>query len=158
MAWNPCSRWIFFMGKIDIYGWFGVFAKAMTVVGAFGQASALFKMTKQLFKDFRNRPIVEGLRSIFHEFETAPSDEIDWVGFMFACILFSFFLVTVELTIVWNGVTGVDQAGSVSQLIPIVVSVGGIGKIFQGLVKIYLGLPTEIPRMNRNYCHDIEIR
>lgn len=156
MASNPCARWIFFMGRTDIYGWFGVFAKVMTVVGAIGQASALFDMVKQLLEDFRNRPIVEGMRSVFQEFEAVASDRVDWVGFIFSCILFSFFLVTVELTIVWNGISGVNQAGSVSQLIPIVVSVGGMGKIFQGLVKIYLGLPMETPCMNRNYCHYIE--
>lgn len=143
MAWNPCSRSIFFIGKTDIYGWFEILAKIITVVGAVGQASTLFVISKQVFKDFRGCPKAEGLRRIFREFNPVVSDRIDWVGFGFSCILFLFFLVTVEFTILWNGVTGVDQAGSVSQLIPIVVSVGGIGKILQGLVKVRLKLPME---------------
>lgn len=140
MAWNSCSRSIFFIWKLDIYGWFGIFAKGVAVVGAIGQIPVAYMISKQLSKDFRGRPKIEGLRSIFRELDTDVSERIDWKGFVFSCILFSFFLVTVEFTILWNEVTGVGQAGSISQLIPIVVSVGGIGKILQGLIKVYLGV------------------
>lgn len=140
MAWNPCSRSIFFMGKVDIYGWFGIFATGATLVGAIGQIYTAYIISKCLLKDFRNRPIVEGLRSIFREFDAGEREKVGWGGFVFSCILFSFFLVTVECTILWNRVTGVGQAGSISQLIPIVVSVGGIGRILQGLMKVYLGV------------------
>lgn len=143
MAWNPCSRSIFFLRKTDIYGWFGKFATGAMTVGAIGQIYTAYIISKQLLRDFRNRPKAEGLRSIFREFNPREREGVNWGAFVLSCILFSFFLVTVEFTILWNGVTGVGQAGSISQLIPIVVSVGGIGKIFQGLMKVYLGVAAE---------------
>ncbi|KAI5797527.1 hypothetical protein DFH27DRAFT_562727 [Peziza echinospora] len=63
------------------------------------------------------------------------------VGFSGALVLF---IVAVELTIKWNKIEGVQDVGSTGQLLPLIIGIGGVGRVAHELVADILRTPKYV--------------
>ena len=163
-----CSVYAFFFAKVNLFGWFRTFLKVGFVFSCIVTFLGLIHGTFTLIQRFYCYIFEgdwQGLAKIDHDdisigatgaTSTAPhaatvpvshltsTEEAPGlhsspgkgnVTFTGALILF---ILAVELTIKWNKIGGVGDIGSTGQLLPVIIGIGGMGRVFTRFIQSIL--------------------
>lgn len=136
----------FFFARVNLAGWFRTLLKVLFILAAIPAYGSMIYGTNFLVGEgyrffFRSGwqgrvkpprtpspgdPDEEEEKPGFH-----PKFQRGNFGFSGALILF---IIAVELTIRWNKIEGVQDVGSTGQLLPVIIGVGGVGRVLMKLV------------------------
>lgn len=151
-----CSVYAFFFAKVNLFGWFRTFLKVVFVFSCIvtflglvhGTFTLLLRSYRYIFEggwqglakiDPDDASHIAG--STASQAPTGPPTHITSieeqpglhssldkgnVTFTGALILF---ILAVELTIRWNKISGVGDIGSTGQLLPVIIGIGGMGRV-----------------------------
>ncbi|KAF8440694.1 hypothetical protein BGX38DRAFT_1205406 [Terfezia claveryi] len=151
---NDCN-YAFFLTSVDLFGWFRTFLKVLFVCATIPAVLSFAFMTMSLVNATRwflldggwqGRVKPHTLSASSSEGEEAPSEDEkpglqnikirkQNVGFSGALLLF---ILSVELIIRWNKIQGVGAIGSTGQLLPVIIGVGGVGRVMIRLTRDFL--------------------
>lgn len=153
----PCSTYVFFFARVNLYNWFRTFAKIMFTAHAIGFALMIIVGFSFIVIAFWGRAdtvtVPEmGLDEIGSNdsgsgCRCSPSTASDRTrggdsksGSGFSKLSFSgallLFITAVELMVRWNHIQGVDSLGSTGQLLPLIIGIGGMFRVIHGLFKL----------------------
>ena len=119
-----CSVYIFFFSKVNLFGWYHTFLKVWSVLFIIAQLLLLYQGAPKLFKMCWKDSKASGTTSA-----RSPSVRLGAI-----IIMFILFILSVELTIKWSKINGVEVIGGTGQLFPLIMSCGNMGAIFIKLV------------------------
>ncbi|KAK4504225.1 hypothetical protein PRZ48_005141 [Zasmidium cellare] len=124
---TACRTRVFFFAPVNLFGWyryvlmaifsFGILCGLLITVACMLHA---YHQYDAWLKDWRNNSI---------SVEPEPNERPSIAVFLTTCIALGVFIVAVELTIIWNGIEGVQACNSVGQLFPLIVGVAGLLRI-----------------------------
>lgn len=139
----PCTTYVFFFAKVDLSDWFRVLFKMIFSLAAI--VFAVFVIFELLYATFASYQFLSGDR---HEYEgvgqnkgTTPitgdqlrdngpfSREVYLSIGYGTSVMLGCFVIMIELMIRWNRISGVNRIDSTSQLIPLVISIGGLLRV-----------------------------
>ena len=76
------------------------------------------------------------------------SEKLLWLVYTMNIICMIWTIVSVEMTLIWTGVSGVYTIGSTGQLIPFIIGIVSMAGFLQGLAFKYFGVKTTSSLMN----------
>ncbi|PGH01868.1 hypothetical protein AJ79_07805 [Helicocarpus griseus UAMH5409] len=135
----PCSSTVFFFAPVILHGWFRTFLKVVFICATVITSIVwLFTLLHVLLDsiDWVNNWI-----DVEYEEEDRSSEEVVFPSAMeitIALIIFSLFVLAVELTLFWSRADGVYSLGSTGQLFPLVVGIAGLLRLLYILGKNYI--------------------
>jgi len=154
-AYPDDCKYAFFLARLDLSGGFREFLKALFILVAIPALHALMGGTVSLARETRNFVFRQGWQgsanhsSIVLKPPSSPepqdkteasNDRLDWqhvmcrlLGAILSGTLFMF-IIAVELTIRWNKIEEVQAIGSTGQLLPVIIGVGGVGRVLMRLI------------------------
>ncbi|RPB18844.1 hypothetical protein L211DRAFT_686771 [Terfezia boudieri ATCC MYA-4762] len=166
---NDCN-YAFFLTRVDLFGWFRTFLKVLFVCATIPAVLSLVFMTMSLVNatrwflldggwQGRVKPHTQSASS--SEGEVAEDEKPGLqniklrkqnVGFSGALLLF---ILSVELIIRWNKIQGVGAIGSTGQLLPVIIGVGGVGRVIIRLTRDFLE-ELALARRNKNGSNKVK--
>lgn len=146
-----CPSEVFFFGRVNLFGGFRIFLRVVLTVGAAyvlyqacvatiavgllvqkeGISSLFIDVFKPRNKFVTEEPHIGGPKLV------PAQKEKTWIcGYMVPLDL-AFFVLTIEFTITWNGISGVNELTSTGQLIPLIVGATALlTMIYEVIVKV----------------------
>lgn len=141
MAHPPCSRWVFFFAKVDLYGWYRTFLKVMFTLSAVAVAIILYRTLRCFVAVGHHVGFGKSLAMTLGFGEERPwwptrendgatvASRITTLKSMSVSLDLPFFVVFTEMTIKWNHIDGLGRIGSTGQLLPLVVGLSNLVKV-----------------------------
>ena len=132
MAHPPCSRFVFFYDKVDIYHWYKTYLKfESTLFCIFTGMMFLVLLVVFALRRIRLGTLWSAANSSLFSYGDEPQGswlEREVRPFFAICFVFLLpaLIVDPELQIRWNHIEGVGTVRSTGQLIPLVVAVSGL--------------------------------
>lgn len=136
----PCTTYVFFFAKVDLSDWFRVLFKMVFSLAAI--VFAVFVIFELLYATFASYQFLSGDRhkyeGVCHNKDTTGDQLLDNAPFnrevylsigYGTSIMLGYFVIMIELMIRWNRISGVNRIDSTSQLIPLVISIGGLLRV-----------------------------
>jgi hypothetical protein len=130
------TQYYFFFAKLDIFGWVRTFMKVTVVMFEFSSLCALFTMP---FMAFASKLNVFGDGGL--NVQSRPWRLLSILLLLPVCFApFTLSVVSAEMIIKWNNITGVNDITTAGQLIPLLAGIG------QVLATIYYIVIDEMPK------------
>ena len=153
-AYPDDCNYAFFLARIDLFGGFRYFLKALFILSAIPALVSLTSGTVKLARVTRKFIFRKGWRGrVNHSPEVSqashqtpsppirdsnerPGLQFHKLGLLDATLSTTLltFIIAVELTIRWNKIGKVQAIGSTGQLLPVIVGVGGVGRVLMRLI------------------------
>ncbi|KAF8470683.1 hypothetical protein BDZ91DRAFT_718709 [Kalaharituber pfeilii] len=142
LAYNKCSRYAFFIVKIDIWSpWFRYFMKVATILSLVG----LFVLAVGVVLAYRNKSneLPQHPQARLARANRLSSTEVALMlrarptktQFFVVIIICAICALSVELGIIWNNISGVNALGSTGQLIPMAIGIITSVRVCLGVIK-----------------------
>lgn len=146
---NGCSVYAFFFAKVNLFGWFRTFLKVVFVFSCIvtflglvdGTVTLIQKAYDYIFKGKWQGLARTGRDDSSHHSGTGEvaglQSNLDRGNLTITGALL-LFILAVELTIKWNKIKGVGSIGGTGQLLPVIIGVGGMGRVLSRFIQAIL--------------------
>ncbi|KAF8243156.1 hypothetical protein K440DRAFT_664290 [Wilcoxina mikolae CBS 423.85] len=121
---SPCTGYGFFFAKVSLFGWFRMLASIITIIVVVLDIFFLIRVLKY------GKPYPDWVERVLRR---DPNRSAwlhhlgDFLGLLISLAIVGFYILSVELMILWNSITGVSTVlGSVGQMIPFLVGMGSL--------------------------------
>lgn len=135
----PCSTFVFFLVRVNLYGRFRTFWKVMFTIGAIGYAALILVGSGYLvaiyWKSLRQRFTKQDseVEDISPTGISDPeSSEVPTKILLSSALIL--FIIGVEKMVEWNHIQGVNSLGSTGQLLPLIIGLGGMFRVVHNLL------------------------
>ena len=156
MAATPCSRFAFFFAKVvravsllcpvmgahlritqDLFHWFRTFVKVAVTISAVTVGLTIFVLIGQFFLCLHSNTLYQTFATCFTAElgppenpempNSRPTTRLGSISLSFSLV---FFIVSTELIIKWNHISGVNKLGSTGQLLPFIAALASLIRVF----------------------------
>jgi hypothetical protein len=130
-ALSPCTGYGFFFSKVSLFGWFRTLASIITITVVVLDLFFIFRVIKysKPYPDLTKKYPERVKRYLESDPNRSPILHHlgDFLGLVVSLAIVGFYILSVELMILWNSIRGVNTVlGSVGQMIPFLVGMGSL--------------------------------